>query len=418
MIDFIFYYVIEFFRLYVSIRFMNIFFQNKNKGGNARYVFLLLLWTVKAVLDFAWQLDWLNLVSSIVAFLMIALFCYDDKFWRKLLGVFLLMALTMVCEDGVWILLNHYLVQINHDFLGSILSCFLLLILQTLLQRDLNIGKRVEILPGSHSFMLLIPICSIIITNIIDGGSFRFPYAQLIGIMTIMLMNILTFYLYDMILRAYEEKAKNILLEKQVAMYENQFKLIKESQEHLSSFRHDMKHHSMMIRGYAGKQKMDELLDYIDQGLNYIEVEREYVRSGNEEIDCILNYMIDQAKGIGTEVTVKLVTVEEKFMPGLDLNILLSNLLENSIDALRNVADKKLDIYINMDKGVLYISIYNTYGEIKREQGKFMSLKRNYKEKGIGLENVQKIVDKYNGKLHIGYDEDLFKADVLLILES
>ncbi|MDE7311231.1 MAG: GHKL domain-containing protein [Eubacterium sp.] len=126
---------------------------------------------------------------------------------------------------------------------------------------------------------------------------------------------------------------------------------------------------------------------------------------------------IKLAKRIGTEVEVKLAAVEEKFMPGLDLNVLLSNLLENAIDALKNVENKKLDIYIHMDKGVLYISISNTYHEIKLQQGKLMSFKRNYMEQGIGLENVQKMVDKYSGKMNINYDGNLFRVDVLLMLE-
>lgn len=416
MLEIIFCFMQEFFQLYVLKRFMNIFFYSQRKKGKMQAFLLIFFWGLKAALSIIWNLSLFNLLSSIIMYLVIAVLDYEDKFWRKLLGVFFILSIEMVCEDIVWIILNHFWVEINYDFLGSTVSYLLLLILQIFLQKYLSIGRRVEMVTSSYLFMLLIPICSIVITDILVEGNFKTKFAQLIGIAMVMLINILAFYLYDMILKSYEERSKNILLEKQVSMYENQFRIIKESQDNLHSFRHDIKHHFIMIKEYARKQKVEELFAYIDQSLNYIEVEKEYVRSGNEEIDCILNYMIEQAKKQGAEVAVKLAIAEERFMSGLDLNVLLSNLLENAIDALKSVEDKRLDICINMDKGILYISVYNTYSEIKQEQGRFLSWKRNYSRKGIGLENVQKIVEKYNGKIEITYD-DMFKVDVILILD-
>lgn len=417
MFTIIFYVMLGFFQLYVLKRFLDIFFQKQKKIRRISKFLLLLFWMLKEMISFHFHKEWINMTLCIVMLLMMSIFFYEDKLWRKLFGVFLIISMAMVCEDIVWIVLNHFLIRLNYIFLGSIVSYFLLLILQVIFQKCLTIGKQVEVFHGSYFVMLLIPICSIIFTDLMIEGIFQSKYKQLIGIAMTMLINILTFYLYDMILKSYEEKSKNILLEKQVFMYEQQFKIIKESQDHLKSFKHDMKHHFIMIEAYAKKQKMAELFDYMHQAFDHTNIEKEYVSSGNEDMDCILNYMIGQAKRIGAEVEVKLASVEEKFMPGLDLNVLLSNLLENAVDALINADNKKLDIYIQMDKGILYISISNTYHEIKLCQGKLMSSKRNYKEQGIGLENVQKIVEKYNGKMNINYDGNMFQVDVLLMLE-
>lgn len=214
-----------------------------------------------------------------------------------------------------------------------------------------------------------------------------------------------------------EEKWKNELLERQVSMYENQFALIRESQNKLRIFRHDMKHHFIMMSEYLKNGHEDELKEYLGQEMECIGVEREYAKSGNEDVDCILNYMIERASSLGTEVTVEVKVPQEKFMPSLDLNILLGNLLENAVEALAQAENRQLNIYMKLEKGMLYLSIYNTYQSVKMQDGEYLSRKRDGKKKGIGIESCRRVAEKYGGKISMECEEKLFKIEVILFVK-
>ena len=48
------------------------------------------------------------------------------------------------------------------------------------------------------------------------------------------------------------------------------------------------------------------------------------------------------------------------------------------------------------------------------EKGNYISDKKNKSEHGLGLSNVQKTVEKYNGTLHISYDDTSFTVVILI----
>lgn len=84
---------------------------------------------------------------------------------------------------------------------------------------------------------------------------------------------------------------------------------------------------------------------------------------------------------------------EQPFISAFDSNVLLSNLLDNSIEAVQKVNDRFIDIRIGFSQSVLYISVYNTFdGKINKEQGKIFNRKKDAEQHGVGLENVKRIV--------------------------
>ena len=71
----------------------------------------------------------------------------------------------------------------------------------------------------------------------------------------------------------------------------------------------------------------------------------EIVASGNFEIDSVMNYMLYRAKEEQCNVNVK-VQLPKTVAHSFDINVILGNLLENSIEAARQTEEKRLDIEI------------------------------------------------------------------------
>lgn len=157
--------------------------------------------------------------------------------------------------------------------------------------------------------------------------------------------------------------------------------------------------------GYCGKLEEEK------------EITKEYVRTGNITVDSILNYKLNYiCRKFKCEIICSIDIPSESVISEVDLNIILGNLLDNAADALAKVDKKILDIKIKYERGILYISIYNSYNGkiIVDKRGKLLTGKLEKENHGLGLESVERIVKKYNGISKISYEEHIFKIDIML----
>lgn len=139
--------------------------------------------------------------------------------------------------------------------------------------------------------------------------------------------------------------------------------------------------------------------------------------TGNNDIDSILNYFIQNAKNKNIEVLVNIKIGKEMKINFFDLNIILGNLMDNAIEGTLNAEKKIIMLSMELDRKVLYINIKNSYDQVVRiKDNKLMTRKSDKISHGIGLENIRIIVNKYNGQLDINYDENVFEVDILLYL--
>ncbi len=135
-----------------------------------------------------------------------------------------------------------------------------------------------------------------------------------------------------------------------------------------------------------------------------------------------MNYMLQKAKAELETVDVKVILPEE-IMHSFDLNVLIGNLLENAIEAARKTERKYLNVYIALQKGVLKIQIENSYvtetiSEVNKRDGSriFLTTKKKKEQHGIGLKNVKKIVELYNGNIDIQTRGNIFSVKLILYM--
>lgn len=101
----------------------------------------------------------------------------------------------------------------------------------------------------------------------------------------------------------------------------------------------------------------------------------------------------------------------------MDLCAVISNLLENAVEACTrmNSQDRFINVKISATTNfLLTIIIENNYeGEILRSGNVFISSKKKGR-KGIGISSVLNIIEQYNGISKFEYQNQLFKAAILL----
>lgn len=205
-------------------------------------------------------------------------------------------------------------------------------------------------------------------------------------------------------------------LEQEVRMYEKQFDVIRQSQKNIHSLKHDMKHHVKMLSDLVSSDDKNAALAYLSDMVSFMENGEEYVSSGNERIDSILNYMISKAMSAKVNTNWKIQIPEHLDISTFDINVILSNLLENALNALAKVSDPSLHILMKYDRGVLCIDIQNNCIEQEQAASRPNQLLEPIGEHGYGLKNVRRIVEKYHGSLITDSTNGIFSASVLLFM--
>ena len=141
--------------------------------------------------------------------------------------------------------------------------------------------------------------------------------------------------------------------------------------------------------------------------------------SGNFVIDSILNYKLQEMVTEDIAVTAKVTVPAELELSVYDMNIILTNLLDNSREAVKALPeeDRKVDIKIDYVTECLNIRVMNAYDTIKQnDQGEYITTKQDKEQHGYGLKNVQNVVKKYDGVTKIVTKGHVFDVNTSLFL--
>ena len=192
-----------------------------------------------------------------------------------------------------------------------------------------------------------------------------------------------------------------------------------ESQNRVRALRHDMKNHILALQVLVQRKEVEEANQYLDSMKNFMTNPEEYVKTGNDMVDSLLNYKIQKANEVLNVVETKISIPEQLRLHSFDLNVLLGNLLDNAIDASMQTENKKLKITIKLDKGILFLNICNSCQRIVYGRKNFLETTKEDKvNHGIGLKNVHRIVEKYHGDIEFIYENDSMETDVMMYVKE
>ena len=98
----------------------------------------------------------------------------------------------------------------------------------------------------------------------------------------------------------------------------------------------------------------------------------------------------------------------------LDLAMILGNLMDNAIEAAKEVKENPEIRVLIKTKGVLYISVRNTVKDSEMEK----PFRHNYTTKedallhGFGISCIRELVDKNGGRFDLNVSEGWFRAEI------
>lgn len=393
---------------------MSVYFQinieNEYKEKIAYSMFLFLTSIVYLIFHFPPA----NIITNLALIYLITLI-YEGSQKKKVLITFLIYGINMICDIIAVYSCNNYIVGKGQNELTVYITVFLIAVCEFIVEKFLVKNRKTDIIPLHWGILMAIPIISILLLLILIMNNLN-SRIVLVSVGTgVLFINLLVFYLYDVLASAYVKLEETAIFERQLASYSNQLNVMMQSEEKMVALRHDMKHHLNQLSIMANRNQDTEVFDYIQSMHSYFNSPYCYTSTGNKDIDSLINYMLNKAEKIIEKVDYEINVPKDLEINSLDLNIIIGNLLENAIDAAKSSIGKWMEVSLNYEQGILFIRVRNSFNnEVKRQGDTYITTKKKMDGHGIGLQNVKKVVDSYKGEMQILDKNNIFDVRIIL----
>lgn len=189
------------------------------------------------------------------------------------------------------------------------------------------------------------------------------------------------------------------ILNLQVQQAVREIEALRESQEKISAYRHDLRHHMQYLLACLENEKVEQAQAYIQQICSEIEANKVMTFCENEAANLIFSAFAGRAKKLGVPIKIKAAVSQIIPVSESDLCILLSNALENALHSCLNMKQKGLDGTIEVSvyekNGKIFLQVINSCDEdIVFDGGMPVTDKPGH---GIGVRSICTIVEQYGG---------------------
>lgn len=173
------------------------------------------------------------------------------------------------------------------------------------------------------------------------------------------------------------------------------------------SFRHDIRNHIAVVKKLLQSGKLEEAVSYIEDMDDMAEKMSFPCSTNNPVVDILAGNKLGIAKSMGIDVGCSLLLPYPCGIRDIDICIILSNVLDNAIQACKNMgtgAERYIHVSGRIQGDFLMMETRNSFCG----KGAF--------KPGTGLSNVRKVAEKYSGAMSIETQENVFVLHVMLII--
>ncbi len=411
----------EIITLYSIKMFYGIFFHIKKGFTYFAAAAYFAYFAITVTLNFFVSVPIINLFSNIILLFLISL-CYEATLRRRLVAMVECLFIMFASEAFISTVTKNVYIDLIRKYeyeniLGLFFSRMIIFFLVLLISKLIDVRKNKDLPYRLNLTVLSVPIITMIIElmiSSINGATFGLV---IISMVLMFVINVIALFLFNSLSKFYVHSLELVKTEQEREYYQYQCTLMQNATDDIRSFQHDISNHFMIIEDMLKNEKEKEAFAYILELVNSEKtVPVIYSATGNIAVDSIINYKLCRAALNDIEVKVDIIIPKELPVEIMDLSAILTNLLDNALQALQRLKEnKKLNIKILYKKGILLIRIQNTYnGIVKYENGEIVTTKESPDKHGYGMKNVETAAEKYDGVCQVTHDDNVFMSEVLL----
>lgn len=258
----------------------------------------------------------------------------------------------------------------------------------------------------------IFPFSSFISSLLIYYASVQCPEISLFLLFCVILL-LITNISSILLIRQFEEQQNRLtesyILHKQLDSAVDGISAAMKSYENERRLTHDFQNHLIVLRGMLEKSDQSaSVIDYLNQIAQYTNSTSLSVSTNRTAADVIFNqkYITCQQKNIHCQFRLDDLSVFP--LPDNALVVLLSNLLDNAIEACEKIpipSNRKIMVKMHVSSDECMIFIQNTTAApVHIKDNQIKTTKPETHRHGFGMKNITSIIEAYHGTYTIAYE--------------
>ena len=388
--------------------FISIFISKKEKWKFSRSsLFYLLFFAVSAVFHHLLsEYTVLSVIAQVCVYTAFMRVRFQEQFSKICAAIIGYFGILSVCDAGLTVLLHYILsgsLHAGHDALYTALFLAVIKAVEFLLfVQLLKLSYSMTRIVWRYILLSVMFICVALFLVCWKTMQENSQTTTLVLAIGMLLLDVLFYFtLLDMAEKEKESREYQTMYENS----SNQLKLFEDMRDSYLLQRvrvHEFKNHIGCIQGLLEEKKIEEAEDYVRKISADIPTKDLVVQTGNIIVDVIVNQKYREARQDKINFIMKLDKIEYLPLQDSDIVILLSNLLDNALEACRKIdndQEKIIKLTILRKSEEYFLMVSNRTSEKVIIEDQLVSTTKNDKDDhGIGMQNIKTIIQKYNAQ--------------------
>lgn len=383
---------------------------------------------VKALVMF-FQISPLNFITSFLMIVLIIrlLFNYDKSSLFIYAALFVMIAL---CSDALGVII----VSVFHKNTISVTMGATTLVWNHhlwdwLIQIVLTRISKLLILKKEHFKIIWHEIIFYIFLVSFEVGIFAYfsnvthssssGFLMLLIMIGFLFLDLYIIYIFNRISHLREKEHQTDLMNQREQMQLQMYHELQKMYQTTCAAAHDINRHVSALKTWILDESDKKAEKYLSDLSDTARQLQPRIRNQNEILEIILNTVASTCEREQIKLDMDIEDFSMEFISDMDITTIFSNLLDNAVDACMEIenAPKTIQIVLCQKMGLIALRITNSciYKGENLPQ-KWHSTKNNHT--GIGLSNVQKTVEKYDGVVSIKTKQAVFQVSVTLPIDK
>lgn len=405
--------------------------KNKKKVILSVLVLILLL---RLCICFLNKYTIIKMLMIIVIMLLVMRFLYDISIVKALILVFFVQSImTLIDYIIIMILAKLYgditALESASALIGRLiiilsrLILFVGLIILSRISTKKNNSVTADMSDKEWIQFLIFPIFTICAVMLMTSSVTKSYHSDIIAIYYIIaigliVLNLVVFHLISEILENSRNMKEAEALRQQSIGQLELYNSMRENYNIQRQRTHEYKNQIVCMDMLMKKKDYSKLEDYIGNISDGLDAQLDMVDTNNDVVNAIFNAKYYEAIKNDVLVVLKINDLSDIKISDNDIVTILSNLLDNAIEAAKQCDIGKRIVKIKMlyEDAVLSIAVSNSYKAelVPTEDGYIRTTKKDREEHGWGMRNVVATLEKYNAEYIIDYKNGEFVFSIIM----
>ncbi len=240
-------------------------------------------------------------------------------------------------------------------------------------------------------------------------------FLMLLIMVGFLFLDLYIMYIFNKISNLREKERQTDLMNQREQMQLQMYHELQKMYQTTCEAAHDINRHVTALKTWISGESCQKAEQYLSDLSDTARQLQPRIRNQNEILEIILNTVASTCEREQIKLDMDIEDFSMKFISDMDITTIFSNLLDNAVDACMEIenAPKMIEIVLCQKMGLIALRITNTCAHTRTEPPqKRHSTKKNHT--GIGLSNVQKTVEKYEGVVSVKTKREIFQVSVTL----